>query len=344
MDGISENDLNHILKHSESCWRELEGAKLFLTGGTGLFGVWFLESMAWAQKQLGISFEVTVLSRNPDLFLKNYPQFKSFSFLKFHQGDIVDFSFPEGKFTHVIHAAATSAKATFNNEDPDKKFKDIVEGMRRVLEFSKQAGVRLMLYTSSGSVYGKQPTDMPLMLESYQGDPRAVDGDSALGRGKKAAEDLLLSYSKNIKKIKVARCFSFVGPHLPLDIHYAVGNFIADGLAGRPIHIRGDGKPIRSYLYMADLVIWLMNIFIKGQNLRIYNVGSEEAYSIASIAQKVGDHFKLPVEFAVNPTKPKTSASDLYVPSTARAKELGLKQWIDLKDGISRTIAFYQKI
>lgn len=347
MDDISKKDLNHILYHSESCWKELAGARIFFTGGTGLFGIWFLEAMEWAQKQLNLKFEVVVLSRNPELFLKSHPKFKVFSFLSFHMGDITSFKAPSGAFSHVLHGAATSAQETFQNEDASKKFNTIAEGTRQVLEFAEIAKVVSMLFTSSGVAYGKQPEGMPLMREDYSGIPEAMSSQTALGLGKKEAESLCAVYGKKtIHQMKIARCFSFVGPCLPLNIHYAIGNFIEDGLKNRPIHIRGDGKAVRSYLYMADLVIWLITIWIKGQSLRLYNVGSEEARSIAEVAKTVAKVFnnKVPVSFAEKTLPPpEASASNLYVPSTKRAREeLGLKQWIGFEESVRRTVEFYQ--
>ncbi len=348
MGSLDTNDLDHILKYSESSWREIDGSRLFFTGGTGLFGVWLLESMIYAQKKLGVKFDVTLLSRNPQGFLKNYAQFQDQKFLNFHQGDITSFSFPSGEFTHVLHGATTSAHATFNKEDELKKFNNVAEGTRRVLEFTEQKKVKEFLLTSSGSAYGKQPSDMPLMKEDFLGAPDTMNIHSALGEAKRAAEYLCTVYAhKNEINMKVGRYFSFVGPHLPLDIHYAIGNFIGDGLAGKSIQVRGDGAPIRSYLYMADLVIWLMTIFTKGQSCRMYNVGSEDGRTIRDIAKAVAKYFSpnVEVQFAKNPTNaPGTSASDVYVPSTQRAREeLGLKQWIDFEDGIRRTIQFYQR-
>lgn len=351
MDDISKNDLNHIIRHSEECWRSLAGARVFFTGGTGLFGVWFLEAMGWAQKQLNVKFDVVVLSRDPDSFLKKHPWFTSvdYSFLKFHQGDVVDFEFPQGEFSHVFHGATTSALETFQNEPAEKKFNTLAAGTKRVLELARVSGGGSVLFTSSGVAYGKQPEEMPLMLEEYVGlDDGVINAQTALGQGKRAAEKLCASYGQGVGDVKIARCFSFVGPHLPLEIHYAIGNFISDGLAGRPIHIRGDGKPVRSYLYMADLVIWLMTIWLKGQCGRMYNVGSEAGFTIEEIARKVALAFdgKVPVEFAEKTlSAPRTSASDRYVPSTKRAREeLGLREWIGLDEGICRTVEYYQRM
>ena len=107
-------DLDHILAHTEGLWEDLRGKRLFITGGTGFFGCWLLESFAWANENLDLNASALVLTRNYVAFKKSAPHLATNHAIQFHIGDIRNFDFPEGEFSHIIHAAATSANATFH--------------------------------------------------------------------------------------------------------------------------------------------------------------------------------------------------------------------------------------
>jgi dTDP-glucose 4,6-dehydratase len=249
---------------------------------------------------------------------------------------------PEPRFDFVIHAA-TESGSNLGNENPLVMFDTIVQGTRAALQFATDTGAERFLLTSSGAVYGPQPFTMSHLGEDFLGGPDITLKTSAYGEGKRSAEILAVCFGeqRGIESV-IARCFAFVGPFLPLNAHFAIGNFLRDALAGGTIQVGGDGTPLRSYLHAADLTIWLWSILLRGRAGRCYNVGSEDARSIREIAELVADVSGAPgVEVArpANPSKP----GSRYVPSCRRARdELQLETWIDLPAAIKRTLAVLQ--
>jgi dTDP-glucose 4,6-dehydratase len=331
-------DLDHVLAYTGGLWDELRGGRLFITGGTGFFGCWLLETFTWAVDRLGLDTQAVVLTRNIDAFARKAPHLAHHRALSFYQGDVSEFTFPDGSFSHVIHAA-TEASAALNAYAPMAMIDTIVTGTRHVLDFARCAGARKLLLTSSGAVYGRQPSTLTHVGEDFSGGPDLTDPSSAYGEGKRLAELLTVLFSKRSGcECKIARCFAFVGPYLPLDIHFAIGNFIRDALAGQTIRINGDGTPYRSYLYAADLAIWLWTILFRGQSCRPYNVGSAHALSIAEVARIVAGAWEPSVEVSIARAPTPGVLAERYVPSVKRAEnELGLREMIGLAEAIRRT-------
>ena len=333
------SDLNHILDHTRELWDELRGQRIFITGGTGFFGCWLLESFIWANEKLNLNARAVVLTRSPDAFRIKAPHLAGNKVVTLTQGDVRTFDFPKESFSHIIHAA-TESSTKLNDEDPLLMLDTIIEGTRQTLNFAKTCGVKKFLLASSGAVYGKQPAELTYIPEDYSGAPDPMDPKSAYGQGKRIAEHLCVLYAcKTNIEMKIARCFAFVGPYLPLDVHFAIGNFIRDGLNGGPIIVKGDGTPYRSYLYAADLAIWLWTILFKGKSCRPYNVGSDHGLSIGELAHAVAQTFipTLSVQIlkAANDSKP----FERYAPSIKRvSSELSLKPFINLQMGIQQTI------
>lgn len=335
------DDLDHILKHTEGLWEELRGNRIFITGGTGFFGCWLLESFAWANEKLALNSQALVLTRSPDILRNKAPHLLENQSIKFHIGDVRSFNFPDGEFSHIIHAA-TAASAKLNDENPLEMLDTIIDGTRRTLDFAVKCGAKKFLLTSSGAVYGKQPPDMTHIPEDYMGGPDTMNPSSAYAEGKRVSELLCAIYSKKFGiECTIARCFAFVGPYLPLDIHYAIGNFIRDALNGGPIVVKGDGTPFRSYLYAADLVIWLLTILIKGESCGIYNVGSQSDMSIETIARLISDVPTRPLEVKIKQPQSLGATVERYVPSVSRAgNDLKLREHVDFVESVKRTMRF----
>lgn len=331
-------DLEHILEYTRPLWDDLRGERVFITGGTGFFGCWLLESFAWANDHLKLGAQAVVLTRDLGRFRERAPGLAAHGSIVLMPGDVRTFNFPAGDFSHIIHAATDSAVVPSQEQVADT----ILRGTEQCLEFAQRAHCRRFLFTSSGAVYGKQPPELRRIDESYGGAPDPEDPNQAYGRAKRRAEELCDAAQSASLEMKLARCFAFVGAYMNLDVHFAIGNFIRDQMRGGPIVVKGDGTAVRSYLYASDLAIWLWTMLFQAPSGRVYNVGSEEDLSIAELARAVATTEEPPVEVRIA-GRPTGAPAARYVPSTQRAQtELGLRQRVSLASAICKTRAWCQ--
>ena len=328
-----------MLAQTGRLWEDLRGARIFITGGTGFFGCWLLETLLWANDRHALGATAVVLTRNPEAFVAKAPHLARHSAVSMHRGDVRRFTFPAGAFSHVVHAGM-DASTGLDAREPRTMFDMMVNGTARVLELARERGASRFLHVSSGSVYGRQlPVDA--VTEDYPAAPDASDARAMHGEAKRAAEMLCAINAGGVLQPTVARCFAFVGPYLPLDAHFAVGNFIRDALAGGPVRVAGDGTAIRSYLYASDLAVWLWTILLRGRTMRPYNVGSSEAITIRALAELIRDTLAPGVAIDVAQTPMPGAPVSRYVPSVERASaELGLVPSVHLREAVARTARF----
>ncbi len=335
---ILKEDVKSVTCALAPLCKALDHRRIFLTGGTGFFGKWLLHSFLGLRSAYGLDVALTVLSRDPKRFLDSFPRFSGQEGLDFITGDVRSFTLPAGRtFDFVIHGA-TAASAKLEQETPDEIYSVITDGTRHILDFTRRCKAERLLFISSGAVYGPQPPSLSHVPETYEGTPT-----TAYGKGKKVSEQLCLDASAGRFECVIVRPFAFVGPYLPLDAHFAVGNFILDCLQGRPIVIQGDGTPLRSYLYASDLAEWLWTVLLRGEHARPYNVGSSDAISICDLAQRVRECAGTQNEIVIHRKKVEGVLPARYVPSVDRVeKELGVCQRHSLSDAIHRTIAWHR--
>ncbi|HET9100300.1 MAG TPA: NAD-dependent epimerase/dehydratase family protein [Acidobacteriaceae bacterium] len=340
---LPRSDLDHILGQTESLWPEMRRQRIFVTGGTGFFGCWLLESFLAANHAFDLQAQAVVLTRSAQTFRQRCPHIAANSAIELVEGDVKTFDFPVGEFPFIINAATNSVMQPSPHAAEDL-FSTIVDGTRRCLEFAESHGTRKFLLTSSGAVYGPQPSVMTHIAESYSGAPNPLRPGSEYGEGKRVAEMLCgMTARRTGMECKVARCFAFVGPHLPLDAHFAIGNFIGDAMHGSPILIQGDGTPMRSYLYAADLAIWLWTMLFHAPSAQAFNVGSSHALSIRAVAEEVAAAIQPGIEIRAARQPIPGAPLHCYVPDvSAAAFELGLREIIPLRDAIRRTAAWHR--
>ena len=342
---LSPSDLAEVLQYARPAFDSLRGARLLITGGTGFFGHWLLETLLFAQDQLSLDVRATVLTRDAAAFAARSPHIARHAAIDLLQGDVRDFPFPSAPHTHILHAATDSGGQKIGRPAYELA-ESILAGTQRVLRFARETGAKRLLYTSTGAVYGRS-TELRHTPETYTGAPDPLQLASSYDEAKRMAEHLCIAYAHGTPlEPVIARCFAFVGPHLPLDAHFAIGNFIGAAIRDECIHIRGDGTPRRSWLYMSDLAAWLWTLLASGEPNRAYNVGSDEGYSIAEAAKLTasvlrpmasGSSLKIQIDGRPAPG----ALLNSYVPAIERAAQLGLRVRIPLAEALRRTALWH---
>lgn len=322
---IIEEDIDNIVKCND--FSELKNKSVFITGATGLFGLWLLEFLLFLNKKYDFNISITILTRSYNNFISKYPKFKDYN-INYIENDVVNFKLNKRYdfFFDLVWAKLKNNEYTYDT---------MISGIKNVINICKDIEVEKLLFISSGSVYGKQPFNILKITEDTKGIPI-----NDYAKAKKYSEELLLDSKINIG---IARGFSFVGAYMKLD-YFAMANFIDSVINNRDIIINGDGSPIRSYLYMADAIYWLLTILLKSKNKSIYNVGGGGGISIYDLAKKVAkQNNNYTGEIKVLGKTNIGVAPERYVPDISKIiKELGVKENYTLEAAIKRTIEYYK--
>lgn len=306
---------------------------LLIIGGTGFFGRSILDAYSRGLLSAWHIDKVIAMSRNATKLKFDHPELMSDT-VELLEGDIstVDF-LPKSDF--VIHAAASTDASRYLSHDEEER-KNIIKGTlnycRLATKFHKDSRI---VFCSSGAVYGYQPKDIQHLTEDMAfGNIEKLDKvKKSYAYAKRDAEFAIQKLGQSGLNVSIARCFAFVGKYLPKDQHFAIGNFLADGIAGRNIEVKATKKVFRSYMYADDLVEWLMTLAANSnKTCPIYNVASDQEFEIREVAHIISKVFNVGVKSVKCSNE---SIQDRYIPSVDKVKdELGLSIKYEIKDSI----------
>lgn len=319
-------------------------SNLLITGASGFVGKWLTLSWLSARQELSGSGRLIVVARNVNQLRQLCSIYGATNEVIYVESDIRDFEIPSEFIPEYIIHAATPASESLNNQEPEEMMSIIIEGQRNILRESIRSGVKKFLFLSSGAVYGKQPLDVVCVSEDFSGGPLPTDIKSAYHEGKRVAELMGNIQAANNKiSFVTGRLFAFLAPYLPLNTHFAAGNFLLDGMTGRDISVQSDGQSVRSYQYGSDLCVFLWALLIRGRTGEAYNVGSDVGVSISNLAHQIKSTLSSVSKVEIiGETDPATHTR--YVPSIAKIKtELSVSNVVDLQSSIARTARWYEE-
>lgn len=328
-----QRDLDEIVEVAGDELAEIVHSRVLVTGGSGFIGRWLVSALAMTARQRRFKGHVVTVSRTCPEWQQ---RFVATGCLEHVRWDVSQKLPSLGLFGHVFHAAVP-ASAQINSENPDLMKQIIDQGTQQLLDAFAETETRLT-HLSSGAVYGVQPVGMAGFVEEWSENSQRQIPNSEYHRGKTRAESRL-NEGASRNHISHARLFAFLAPFLPLDTHFAAGNFVGSALRGKPIVIKGDYRTLRSYMYGVDLVLWLVRIALRGEHKRAYNVGSDFAIPIGDLAARIAARSRHNIEVQIGPMASSDGLVHRYIPDITRTRrELELELRVSLDEAISRTL------
>jgi len=328
-------------------WSRLDGGRLLLTGCTGPFGLWILNRISRACEREGLELaETTLVTRCAASAAPWLSLLSTRCRLRVLECDIRQIDAFKLDATHVIHGATTAAQETTLGASPVSKFDTVVDGTRSLIRSLSSGVPTRIVFLSSGIAYGNR--SVQTLREDSDQAPCPLDTAAAVGHAKRAAEFLLACHAeKTGSTVNSARCFSFSGPGIPLDLHYAIGDFIRQAMTSDGIVIRGDGTQVRAYLHLGDMALWVLRLLTRDMPpgaAELVNVGSDEELNLRELAQRVASVVNPAARVqALGRTQANVSGNRInrYVPCLKKARhELGLRPWTPLEASIEQSAAW----
>ena len=299
-------------------------SKILITGGAGNVGG------ALARKLVENKNYNVVIADNLLTGSKSKLPSKDYSNWKFVHCDVNSYKeiselMLVNQFDYVFHyAAVVGVKRT--QEQPIAVLNDI-EGIRNILQLSKNSSVKRVFYSSSSEVYG-EPVELP---QHEQTTP--LNSRVPYAVVKNVGESFFRSYQKVYGlPYTIFRFFNTYGPNQSKD--FVISKFLTAALQGDDITIYGDGSQTRTFCYVDDNINACLKIFEDKHIINdVINIGGAKEYKIIDVAKTIISLTGSSSKIIHLPPLPEGDMTR-RMPDNSKMLNILNKQLISLEDGV----------
>lgn len=340
MDKVISSDIEIIAENKNIDWNQLSGKKILITGATGFFARYMIETIMYRNIRYNSDIRIIALCRNQEKAELLYGEYFNNSNIRFMFQDVTEDIDISGTVDYIIHTA--SPASTYECvSNPWGTVSANVNGFNKVAECAKRCGTKRIMFFSSYAVYGAQalngkPNEQAVCIVNMN------HGIDIYALSKLLCEAMGKSCQETFDFVSVRPSIVY-GPGDTRSRKRLMTDFIENYLKNEPILLKSDGTAKRNFLYISDAVEAFFLVLLEGKSGEIYNVASDEEISVIELAKTFAKLDNCEGYVFAEGVKSKYLQNSYNVMSAdnSKLKELDNGVWrekVELSDGIKRTI------
>lgn len=356
---VVENDLVDICRRLESEFSTMKGKTLFISGGAGFLGHYLVQSVLHWNRTRGPASTIKIIVS--DNYIRGVPDWltalegdPSMTLLRH---DITD-PLPDdlGPLDYLIHAASI-ASPIYYRKYPIETMDANVNGLRLLLERCRTQHtnghpISGFLFFSTSEIYGDPTPDQIPTPETYRGNVSCTGPRACYDESKRFGETLCVNFAQQYSMpITTARPFNNYGPGLKITDRRVIPDFARDMFAGRDLVLLSDGKPTRTFCYVADAVVGYFKVLVRGRAGEAYNIGNETPeISMLTLAQMLAEGGKALFGYDGKVVHNSSGDKEYLTDNPQRRcpiidkarRDLDFEPEVPIEEGMRRTLAWYR--
>ena len=355
---LLNRDLDYIAGGLRDEFASMAGKRVLITGGAGFLGYYMVQGVLhWNERASDADrIHLTVFdnyARGVPGWLESLRGRRDLTLVRFDVRDPLPDPMPD--FEYIIHAAGI-ASPIYYRLHPLETMDANIDGLRRLLEYARarrdaKRDFRGFIFYSSSEIYGDPAPDRIPTPEDYRGNVSCTGPRACYDESKRYGETLCVVFARHYGvPVKQVRPFNNYGPGLKISDRRVIPDFARDVMNGRDIVMLSDGKPKRTFCYVADAVIGYYKALVRGGHGEAYNIGidrpeismKELADKVVSTARALFDYqgrviLEAPQESDYLVDNPNRRCPDM----TKSRTQLGYEPTILVDEGLRRSLIWY---